>query len=59
MRHLIGVARDRGIECMYSIDTAGNNAMRDLAEHLGFQRKPDPDDATQVLHVLDLKSATV
>jgi GNAT superfamily N-acetyltransferase len=59
MRHLIGVARNRGIECMYSIDTAGNNAMRDLAEHLGFQRKPDPNDATQVLHVLDLKSATV
>jgi len=59
MQHLIGVARNRGIECMYSIDTAGNNAMRDLAEHLGFQRKPDPDDATQVLHVLDLKSATV
>jgi GNAT superfamily N-acetyltransferase len=59
MRHLIGVARERGIECMYSIDTAGNDAMRDLAEHLGFQRKSDPDDATQVLHVLDLKSATV
>jgi GNAT superfamily N-acetyltransferase len=59
MRHLIGVARERGIECMYSIDTAGNNAMRDLAEHLGFERKPDPNDATQVLHVLDLKSATV
>jgi len=59
MRHLIGVAREHGIECMYSIDTAGNTAMRDLAEHLGFQRKQDPDDATQVLHVLDLKSATV
>jgi len=59
MQHLIGVARDRGIERMYSIDTAGNNGMRDLAQHLGFERKPDPDDATQVLHVLDLKSATV
>jgi GNAT superfamily N-acetyltransferase len=59
MRHLIGVARGRGIECMYSIDTASNHAMRDLAEHLGFQRKPDPNDATQVLHVLDLKRAIV
>ncbi len=59
MRHLIGVARERGIECMYSIDSAANHAMRDLAEHLGFQHKPDPDDATQVLHILDLKSATV
>jgi hypothetical protein len=30
-----------------------------LATHLGFQRKADPDDATQVLHTLDLKAATV
>ena len=56
MQHLIEVARRRGIECMYSIDAAGNSDMRELAEHLGFQRKPDPDDATQVLHVLDLKA---
>ncbi|HZP66376.1 MAG TPA: GNAT family N-acetyltransferase [Rudaea sp.] len=58
MQHLIDVARARGIECMYSIDLAENGAMRDLAEHLGFRRKPDPDDASQVLHVLDLKEAT-
>jgi len=58
MRHLIDVARARGIECMYSIDAADNAAMRDLAAHLGFVRKSDPDDATQVLHVLDLKAPT-
>jgi GNAT superfamily N-acetyltransferase len=45
MRHLIDVARERGIECMYSMDAAENYAMRDLAEHLGFTCKPDPDDA--------------
>ncbi len=59
MQHLIDVARQRGIECMYSVDAAGNDAMRELAEHLGFVRKPDPNDATQVLHTLDLKAATV
>ena len=59
MRHLIDVARERGIECMYSMDAAENYEMRDLAEHLGFVRKPDPDDSTQVLHTLDLKAATV
>ena len=59
MHHLIDVARERGIECMYSVDAAGNAGMRDLAEHLGFTRKPDPDDGTQVLHTLDLKAATV
>ena len=59
MRRLIDVARERGIECMYSMDAAENNEMRELAEHLGFTRKPDPDDGTQVLHTLDLKAATV
>jgi RimJ/RimL family protein N-acetyltransferase len=59
MHHLIDAARERGIECMYSVDACENQAMRDLAEHLGFQRKPDPDDARQVLHTLDLKAPTV
>lgn len=58
MQHLIDVARQRGIECMYSVDAVENGAMRELADHLGFQRKPDPDDATQVLHTLDLKAPT-
>ena len=58
MQHLIGVARQRGIECMYSIDSADNQPMRDLAEHLGFKHKQDPSDSTQVLHTLDLKAAT-
>ncbi|MEO7326694.1 MAG: GNAT family N-acetyltransferase [Dokdonella sp.] len=58
MQHLIGVARQRGIECMYSIDSADNQPMRDLAEHLGFTHKQDPSDSTQVVHSLDLKAAT-
>jgi GNAT superfamily N-acetyltransferase len=59
MQRLIDTARARGIECMYSIDAADNAAMRDLTSHLGFERKPDPTDATLVLHCLDLKAATV
>jgi GNAT superfamily N-acetyltransferase len=59
MQHLIQAARERGIDCMYSMDSADNQSMRDLAEHLSFVRKPDPNDATQVLHVLDLKRPTV
>jgi hypothetical protein len=59
MQHLIEVARQRGIESMYSLDAGSNGAMRDLAEHLGFGRKTDPNDVTQVLHILDRKTATV
>lgn len=54
MRHLIAVARSLGIERMVSIDDAQNAKMRDLAKHLGFTRRADPDDPTQVIHELVL-----
>lgn len=59
MQHLIEVARRRGIESMYSVDAAENPAMHDLAMHLGFTCRHDPENATQVLHTLDLKAASV
>ncbi|MDI1253669.1 GNAT family N-acetyltransferase [Thermomonas sp.] len=59
MNHLIDVARQHGISHMYSMDALNNQAMRELAEHLGFVRSQDPDDATQVLHTLDLNAPTV
>ena len=58
MQELIEIARAHGIECMYSLDAAENGAMRELAAHLGFTRKPDPNDAMLVLHCLDLKAPT-
>lgn len=54
MRHLIEVARANGIRRMFSIDSAANVRMGDLARYLGFDVKPDPDDATQVIHELVL-----
>lgn len=54
MKRLIDVARERGIGTLYSIDAADNHAMRDLAVHLGFTCKPDPQDAAQVIHSLNL-----
>lgn len=55
MRHLIAVARSLDIERMISIDDAQNVRMRDLARHLGFSCRRDPDDATQVIHELMLR----
>ena len=43
MRHLIEVARQRGIKRMFSIDSATNQQMRDLAASLGFERRVDHD----------------
>ena len=54
MRHLIKVARERGIRSMISYDAADNTALRDLARFLGFSRAPDPDDPRQVVHTLVL-----
>lgn len=54
MRHLIEVARARGMRAMYSIDSAENIAMADLAHFLGFRTIADPDDSSQVIHELAL-----
>jgi GNAT superfamily N-acetyltransferase len=54
MRHLIDVARRNGFRQMYSIDSAANEPMHELAHYLGFSRKRDTDDASQVIHSLDL-----
>lgn len=54
MTHLIGVARARGIRTMFSIDSAENHEMRELAAALGFHCDPDPDDASQVIHRFSL-----
>ncbi len=56
MQHLINSAIERGIKSMHSFDAADNEHMRQFAAHLGFKRSPDPDDATRVLHSLDLSA---
>lgn len=52
MKHLIEVARARGIHRMYSIDSAENVRMTELAGDLGFLHYVDPDDASQLIHEL-------
>lgn len=56
MKHLMQVARARGISYMYSLDAADNTAMADLAHHLGFERHLDRDDPTMVVHSLWLST---
>ena len=58
MKHLIEVARSRGIRRMVSVDLAENVQMNDLASHLGFHARTDPNDPTQILHELDLQPRT-
>ena len=58
MKHLIEVARARGIQRMFSIDSAENQQMKELVHHLGFHTRVDPDDNSQVLHEFDLQAGT-
>jgi hypothetical protein len=54
MRHLIDVARSRGIRTMVSFDPVENVEMRELAGYLGFERIADPQDRRMVTHRLKL-----
>jgi len=54
MKHLIQVARQRDIHKMHSFDSAENHRMQELAAHLGFRTRTDPDDTSQVIHELTL-----
>jgi GNAT superfamily N-acetyltransferase len=54
MGHLIDEARKHGFKSMISVDATSNQAMRELAKHLGFTRQLDPADPTQAIHTLDL-----
>lgn len=55
MHYLIDEAKRHGFRCMISIDAASNIAMRKLASSLGFRRRLDPEDPSQVIHTLDLQ----
>lgn len=53
LKHLIEVAKARGIHSISSTDSADNIQMKHPARHLGFRRRVDPGDANQVIHELD------
>jgi hypothetical protein len=56
MRHLIEVARARGIESMHSSDAADNRLMRRFAKHLRPRHTNDPEDSSLVNYIVDLKT---
>lgn len=58
MHRLTDMARARGIHTLFSVDSGTNIPMRDLARHLGFQCRTDPQDATQVIYTLPLSPAS-
>lgn len=56
LRRLIDYARDRGVNRLYSMDSADNVGMRALARGLAFAVHPDPDDVRQIVCSLELRS---
>ena len=53
LRRLVDYARAHGVRRLYSMDSAGNQAMRALAREVGFTEERDPDDIHQVLYWLE------
>lgn len=52
--HLIDNARAHGYKAMFSIDSAANMEMHELAQAFGFKSARDPDDACRMIHRLSL-----
>ena len=57
LNRLIESARARGIEHLYSIDSAVNTRLRDVARAMGWHCRADPKDPTLVIYTLDLAAA--
>jgi len=58
MKHLIEFARAQGIRMMTALVSAENLPMSELARHLGFRPRVDPDEAGQTIHELKLEEPT-
>ena len=57
LNRLIESARARGIDHLYSIDSAENAKLRQVAREMGWDSRTDPEDHTQVIYTLDLTEA--
>jgi N-acetylglutamate synthase-like GNAT family acetyltransferase len=55
MRHLIEIARERGLERLFSLDLAENRSAQELVTRLGFRRVRDTTDPRLVEHTLELR----
>ncbi|HSG66736.1 MAG TPA: GNAT family N-acetyltransferase [Gammaproteobacteria bacterium] len=58
LEHLIETAQARGIGKLYSMDRADNAAMRKLAMQFGAAVSRDPEDARQIIAMLDLPASS-
>jgi len=57
LNRLVESARARGIGHLYSIDSAANARLRQVAREMGWDCRTDPQDHTQVIYTLDLTAA--
>jgi GNAT superfamily N-acetyltransferase len=53
-KHVIEAARQRGLNALYSVDASENGPMNGFAKTLGFWSDVNPQDATEVIHTLQL-----
>ncbi|WP_067104457.1 MULTISPECIES: GNAT family N-acetyltransferase [Microbulbifer] len=56
INRLIESARARGISRLYSIDSAENHKLQEVARNMGWECHTDPGDATQVIYSMQLSA---
>jgi len=54
MNRLIGIARQRGVRRLISLDPNSNQIMQHFAQKLGFRSQTVPDDPTMICYTLPL-----
>lgn len=52
--YVIEAARQRGVRALFSVDAGDNYPMKEFAKSLGFGRAINPQDATEVIHTLQV-----
>ncbi|WP_237065003.1 GNAT family N-acetyltransferase [Microbulbifer guangxiensis] len=57
INRLVESARARGLQRLYSIDSAENHKLQEVARNMGWDCKTNPDDHTQVIYTLQLNGA--
>ncbi|SDK18322.1 GNAT family N-acetyltransferase [Microbulbifer yueqingensis] len=54
LNRLVETARTRGIQRLYSVDSAQNHKLQEVARAMGWECHTDPHDSAQVIYSFDL-----
>jgi GNAT superfamily N-acetyltransferase len=54
LKRLIDYARGHGVTQLYSVNLVDDEAMAEIATEFGMAKKPDADDASQIVYSMNI-----